>query len=121
MYQLMIKAAAKVLIPVGITASVMSIGWYMDRTAQYKKGEQHCQEAQLRAQADYWETRAARIAEEGKSALLKEQTAGNKIRDLSDLRKREVEREAQKPVADSCLYSDDELRELEELIRQTGT
>lgn len=109
----------KLYIYAALAAMIVS-GWMWDRHAQYNKGVAACELEQAEAKANYWEQRSTRLVEEGKIALEKEKVVGSRVSTLDAVRKREVEREAAKPIADSCLYSDAELRELEELIRETG-
>lgn len=112
-------APYKLFIYVGLASCIVG-AWVWDRHAQYNKGVAACELEQAEAKANYWEQRSTRLAEEGKIALEKEKVVGSRVSTLDAVRKREVEREAAKPIADSCLYSDAELRELEELIRETG-
>ena len=101
-------------------AIVLATAWFSDRTLQYRKGKEECELAQAKAQADYWEDKTKELAASAKEALKTERRTSSRIDLLTNRKKEEVKRELEKPIADSCLFSDDELRELEAIVRETN-
>lgn len=99
---------------------MLAVTWISDRTLQYRKGKAECVLAQAEAQADYWEAKTKELAAKATEALKEEQKTSSRIDTLTNRKREEVTRELEKPVADSCLYSDIELRELEAIVRETN-
>jgi len=121
----MIKALVnqyKIYIYIALAALLIT-GWLFDRHHQYNKGVAQCQLKQAEAQADYWQERSKRLAVEGKEALKQEQSVSKVINERTASKAAKVERSVELEKVSKrtdCGWDDDELRHLNETIREAN-
>lgn len=108
----------KLYIYAAVAALVVS-GWLFDRHQQYNKGVAQCQLKQAEAQADYWENRGERLVEESKQALKEEKTTSDVINKRENKREAAIQK-TKELDSGGCVYSPDELLDIQATIREAN-
>jgi len=111
-------APYKLYIYAGLAALLIA-GWAFDRHAQYNKGEAACQLKQAEAQADYWEQRSGRLVEESKEALKQEKTTSGVINQRQTAKAAAIQKSVELD-AGGCVYSPDELLDIQQSVREAN-
>lgn len=108
-------ASYKKYIYAALAAAVVT-GWLVDRHMQYEEGKSDCLLAQATAQASYEGKRADRLTKEGKEALNAEQAVSSKIQKLREHK----EDTPDESTNTACVFTDDELRDIAETVREAN-
>ena len=116
----------KLYVYAGVLALLVG-GWWVDRHSygakQYAKAVEECALNQAKAEASYWEDRAARITIEAKAAAIKETETSTSIETRASKRKASVEKSIELDKANpngACVYTADELSDINQAIREAN-